>query len=56
MKPVLYYVDIIENAKMNILSDSCMFCLALQLKIKTKYNEPVQCFIDNSSKNIFSLR
>ena len=38
MKPVLYYVDLIENSLMNILSDSCLFCLALQLNIKTKNN------------------
>lgn len=38
MKPILYYVDLIENSLMNILSDSCMFCLALQLNINTKHN------------------
>ena len=38
LKPVLYYVDLIENSCMNILSDSCMFCLAVQLNIKTSHN------------------
>ena len=38
MKPLLYYVDLIENSLMNLFSDSCMFCLALQLNIKTKLN------------------
>ena len=38
MKPLLYYVDLIENSTMNLLSDSCIFCLALQLNIKTKNN------------------
>lgn len=38
MKPLLYYVDLIENSIMNLLSDSCLFCLALQLNIKTKNN------------------
>jgi GNAT superfamily N-acetyltransferase len=38
LRPILYYVDLIENSCMNILSDSCMFCLALQLNIKNNYN------------------
>jgi len=38
MKPVLYYSDLIENSMLNILSDSCVFCLAIQLNIKTKDN------------------
>jgi hypothetical protein len=38
LRPILYYVDLIENSCMNILSDSCLFCLALQLNIKTKNN------------------
>jgi hypothetical protein len=38
LKPILHYVDLIENSCMNILSDSCMFCLALQLNIKTLNN------------------
>ena len=38
LRPILYYVDLIENSCMNILSDSCMLCLALQLNIKNNYN------------------
>jgi RimJ/RimL family protein N-acetyltransferase len=38
MKPVLYYSYLIENSMLNLLSDSCVFCLAIQLNIKTKYN------------------
>ena len=38
LKPILNYVDLIENSLMNLLSDSCMFCLALQLNIKTSHN------------------
>jgi len=38
LKPILHYVDLIENSCMNILSDSSMFCLALQLNIKTLNN------------------
>ena len=34
-KPLLYYVDSIENASIIVLSDSCIFCLAIQLNIKT---------------------
>jgi hypothetical protein len=37
-KPILYYVDLIENSYMNLFSDSCIFCLALQLNIKTVNN------------------
>lgn len=37
-QPMLHYVDLIENSLLNIISDSCLYCLALHLNIKTKHN------------------
>ena len=35
-KPIIHYTKLIENADSIYLADSCFFCLALNLKIKTE--------------------
>lgn len=37
LKPLAYYQDIIENAKYIFMTDSSLFCLSLQLPIKTQF-------------------
>lgn len=36
LQPLLYYIDTIINSKYVILTDSCFFCLSINLPIKTK--------------------
>lgn len=44
MKPVIFYKDILINASKIFVSDSCLFCLAMMLDIKTE-----ECYILNNS-------
>lgn len=45
-KPLVYYIQTIINAKMVIVTDSCFFCLAINLEIKTK-----ECYYVTRKRN-----